>query len=88
MKGSWKNDVFQVCFASLSQNNGGLPSNDNNNDTAKRNASGHNAHLLVRIILACSPIRTSCTPRFPTLAFGLLSLTFLRVFITRIAVVL
>ena len=33
-------------------NNGGLPSNDNNNDTAKHNVSGHNAHLLVGIILA------------------------------------
>ena len=45
------------CFASLSQNNGGHPSNDNNNDTVKHNVSGYNAHLLVHIILACSPIR-------------------------------
>ena len=46
---SWKMALFLACFASLSPNNGGLPSNDKSNDTAKYHVSGHSAHLLLRM---------------------------------------
>jgi len=50
VKDSWKNDLFQACFASPSQTMGGsLATTRNNNDTAKHNFSGHNVHLLAHI---------------------------------------
>ena len=49
MEDSWKMTHFSACFASLSPNNEGLLSNDNNNDTAKHYVSGRTAHLFLRM---------------------------------------
>ena len=72
---SWKNDVFRACFVSKSPNNGGLPSNQNNNDTAKHNVSGCNAQVLLRMY---TRVFTNAHFVYPTLEHACLRFTFLR----------
>lgn len=68
---SWKfrgkMTYFECVSCCLSSNNGGLPGNHNNNDNARRNVSGQNAHMLQRINSRAFTNRLSCIPRIVTL---------------------